>query len=129
MLHFHDVGEVAAQSSGIEALNLGAKIIADNTTRTYVDRSECASCHDAIADSYAQTGMAHSFYSADKQGSLQTAGAYYHSASRTWFSMEWRDGRLYQKRWQQGETSETINLDSELVDYVMGSGSHVRTRS
>jgi tetratricopeptide (TPR) repeat protein len=41
--------------------------------------------------------------------------------------MERRDGKLYQKRWQQGENADRINLESKLVDYVMGSGNHART--
>jgi Flp pilus assembly protein TadD len=96
----------------------------------YVSSSECASCHDEIADSYAQVGMAHSLYPAAKDligNGLQSEVVFYHPASRTWFSMERRDGELYQSRWQQGDKGEKINLDSKKVDYVMGSGNHVRT--
>ena len=37
------------------------------------------------------------------------------------------DGRFYQRRWQQGYDSKPENVEELGIDYVMGSGNHVRT--
>ena len=98
--------------------------------RTYVSSSECSSCHDDIAASYSKTAMAHSIYAAGKDevsSKLRAEVVYYHAPSHTWFSIERRDGRLFQKRWQRDANARTINFDSEEVNYVIGSGDHVRT--
>jgi len=100
------------------------------STSTYVSPSECASCHDDVAASYEKTEMAHSLYPADRDligKNRQSEVTYYHSASKTWFSMEWREGKLYQNRWQPGTKDEKVNLDSKEVDYVVGSGDHTHT--
>jgi tetratricopeptide (TPR) repeat protein len=105
-----------------------------NNTRdkpsVYVPASECAKCHAGIAASFAQTGMAHSLYPAIKDpiaNALRSEVVYYHAKSHSWFSMERREGKIYQKRWQRDANGDTVNLDSEEVHYVVGSGDHVRT--
>jgi predicted CXXCH cytochrome family protein len=52
---------------------------------------------------------------------------YYHPASDTYFTMLERDGRYYQRRYQIGFQGEETNVDEKEIDFVMGSGNHVRT--
>ncbi len=90
----------------------------------YVDSRVCATCHEKIAESYAKTAMARSFSSSIPSALI---GDFHHAASDTHFAMIARDGKLYQRRWQIEPDGKPVNIDEKSVDYVMGSGSHVRT--
>ena len=57
-------------------------------------RGQCATCHPAIAASYAKTGMARSFYRAAAIEPVR----YYHTPSETWYAIEERGGSYYQRR-------------------------------
>ena len=83
----------------------------------------CATCHQKITETYAKTGMARSFY---KPQSIQPA-RYYHQLSDTWYAMESRDGKPFQRRWRIGYDGKETEVQESSVDYVMGSGNHVRT--
>jgi len=83
----------------------------------------CATCHPKVAASYAKTGMARSFY---KPSSVESA-KYYHQLSDTWYAMEQRDGALYQRRWRIGYDGKETEVQDSRVDFVMGSGNHVKT--
>jgi len=89
----------------------------------YVDSKLCATCHAQIAKTYALTGMARSFYKAEMQDNV----AFHHEPSDTWFAMERKDGKTYQRRWRIGPDGKPIEVAESSVDYVMGSGNHVRT--
>jgi predicted CXXCH cytochrome family protein len=87
----------------------------------YVDAKVCAGCHAEIAKTYRTTGMAQSFYRPTKED-LSRTGTYFHPASERQYEMAVRDGRLYQRRSQNGE-----NLFELEAHYVLGSGNHSRT--
>ncbi len=89
----------------------------------YVDPRQCATCHTAIANTYAKTGMARSFYR--PRDTPQTR--YYHKPSQTWYAMETRGGETYQRRWRIGFDGKETDVSESRADYVMGSGNHVRT--
>lgn len=94
----------------------------------YVDPSVCATCHAAIADSFAKTGMARSFQRLQAQNAVEDFGKpFYHAASDTYLEMIERGGKYYQRRWQIGFDGRETNIDEKLVDFVIGSGDHVRT--
>jgi predicted CXXCH cytochrome family protein len=94
----------------------------------YVDSSLCAACHQDIAASFAKTGMGRSFYRLRPQNAVETFGKpFYHQASDTYFEMLQRDGAYFQRRWQIGFDGRETNVDEKQVDYVIGSGNHVRT--
>jgi predicted CXXCH cytochrome family protein len=69
--------------------------------------------------------MARSFTDARSQPS--SGGSYYHPASQTWFTMIEHDGRYYQRRYQIGFGGAETNVDEKEIDFVLGSGNHVRT--
>ena len=95
----------------------------------YTDTRVCAKCHAKIYESWQKTGMARSFQRLNAANSIEdftTKNRYYHQASDTWFEMLRRDGRYYQRRWQIGFEGKETNVDEQAIDYVMGSGSHVR---
>jgi hypothetical protein len=96
----------------------------------HADTRVCAACHAKIYQSWQNTGMARSFKRPDVANSIEDFGTrnrYYHQASDTWFEMLLRNGRYYQRRWQIGFGSKETNVDELAIDFVMGSGSHVRT--
>jgi tetratricopeptide (TPR) repeat protein len=85
--------------------------------------TDCAPCHAKIVDSFSKTGMGRSFYKPD----AVIAGTYYHAASDTHFQMLQRGGKYYQRRYQLDSAGKEINVDEKQIDFVMGSGNHVRT--
>ena len=52
---------------------------------------------------------------------------FYHKLSQTWLQMVRRADGVYQRRWQIGYGKQEENVEELKVDYVMGSGNHVRT--
>ena len=52
---------------------------------------------------------------------------YYHEASASYFTMVSADGKCYQRRYQTGFDGKQTNVMEKQIDYVMGSGNHVRT--
>jgi tetratricopeptide (TPR) repeat protein len=94
----------------------------------YVDARQCAGCHPKIAQTYRHTGMARSFYRpAPENTPLDNFQPFHHRASDTWYSVVRRDGRYYQRRWRFGDRGAESDVEESAMDYVMGSGNHVRT--
>ncbi len=54
-------------------------------------------------------------------------GSFYHAASDTHFTMLERSGKYFQRRYHIGADGKELNVEEKQVDYVMGSGDHVRT--
>lgn len=92
----------------------------------YVDARTCAGCHASIAQTYAETGMARAF-SVPEDGSVPNPKAYFHAASGTWYENFARDGAWFQRWWQIGPKGERESAGEARIDFVMGSGNHVRT--
>lgn len=92
----------------------------------YVDTRTCAECHAAIARNYANTGMAKAFHAPNAE-SVPNPRPYFHRASATWFQVVARDGSWYQRWWQIGLKGQEASTGESKIDYVMGSGNHVRT--
>jgi hypothetical protein len=92
----------------------------------YVDNRTCAECHAGIARSYAQTGMAKAFQIPGAE-SVPNPKAYFHRASATWYQNIAKEGAWYQRWWQIGVKGQEENAGESKIDFVMGSGNHVRT--
>jgi predicted CXXCH cytochrome family protein len=86
----------------------------------------CAACHQGIFETYRHTGMARAFYSPSPE-SVPNPSPYFHQASGTWFQNIQKDGGFYQRSWQIGFNGKEDNAQELKIDYVMGSGNHVRT--
>ncbi len=96
----------------------------------YANPATCAGCHATEAAGYARTGMAHAFSKPDGQNTIENPAKdrlFYHAASGTYYELKERDGRYYQRRWQKGFDGSPDNVEELMIDYVMGSGNHVRT--
>jgi len=92
----------------------------------YVDARACAECHAGIARTYAATGMAKAFYTPDA-ASFPNPKPYLHKPSNTWYQIVAKDGGWTQKWWQIGHKGQEESAGESKIDFVMGSGNHVRT--
>lgn len=70
--------------------------------------------------------MAKAFYTPDAASSPNPK-AYFHKASSTWYQNVAKEGAWYQKWWQTGRDGREVSVGESKIDYVMGSGNHVRT--
>jgi predicted CXXCH cytochrome family protein len=92
----------------------------------YVKSDVCASCHADVYQTYQHTGMARAFYTPSKE-SVPNPTPYFHRASGTWFQIVEKQGAYYQRSWQIGLKGSEESVGETKIDYVMGSGNHVRT--
>ena len=92
----------------------------------YVSAATCAGCHAGIAREYAKTGMARAFQAAGAE-SVPNPRPYLHRASGTWYQIVAKDGGWYQRWWQIGFKGQEESAGEAKIDFVMGSGNHVRT--
>jgi predicted CXXCH cytochrome family protein len=70
--------------------------------------------------------MARAFYTPSADA-FPAPRPYFHKPSRTWFQMIAKGGAWYQRSWQTPSDSKQDNPGEMRIDYVMGSGNHVRT--
>ena len=96
----------------------------------YVDSTACATCHSVIFKSYRLTGMGRSFYQPSRQNMVEnftTENSIYNRASDRYYTLIERDRKWYQRRHQSGFDGNESNVVEKQIDYVIGSGNHVRT--
>jgi tetratricopeptide (TPR) repeat protein len=98
--------------------------------RQYADPASCAQCHATEAAGYVRTGMAHAFYKPKASDTVESPShdrQFYHAASGSYYTLTQHDGKYYQRRWQKGFDGNPENVEELLIDYIMGSGNHVKT--
>ena len=96
----------------------------------YADPKLCAACHPAIAATYKQNGMGRSFSVVRPEILIEDFthnNSYYHKASDTHFQMLRRGDHIFQRRYQVGPGGQETNVDEKEVDFIIGSGNHMRT--
>ena len=96
----------------------------------YVADSACAECHDDKAETYAEMGMARSFYRATGARLIEDFATlpFLHEPSQRYYEM-WRDeDEVYHfRRYRLAPDGSQIDVFERRVDWVLGSGNHVRT--
>ncbi len=96
----------------------------------YVGSEACAGCHRNIWETYRRTGMARSFYRPSPTNTVEDYtgnNTFYHKASDSYFTMLRRDGKYYQRRHQIDFDGKQVNVIEKQIDYILGSGNHVRS--
>lgn len=73
--------------------------------------------------------MARSFYRPSPANTIENyvEARFHHQPSDTWYEMARRGDRYFQRRWRTLPDGRRIDAQELSVDYVMGSGNHVRT--
>ena len=79
-----------------------------------------------IYQTYRHTGMARAFYPPSAE-SVPDFHPYFHRPTGTWYQMGSKDGTYYQRVWRIGYDGKPDNVSEWKIDYVLGSGNHVRS--
>ncbi len=119
----------APAGRGSERLML-ALLVVIPAAGQYANPKVCAGCHPAIAKTWRLNGMGRSFAAPRPEilvEDFEKNNSYFHPASATYFQMLKRDGVLIQRRYQVGFEGKETNVDEKRVDYIVGSGNHMRT--
>jgi len=95
----------------------------------YVPDASCAECHALIYDTYSHVGMARSAYEPTVDNIIEDYddNSFYHEPSERYYELYHQDGTFYQKRYQLDADGKRINEYEATVDFIIGSGNHVRT--
>ncbi len=95
----------------------------------YAADDSCADCHPGIHETYQSVGMRRSFYPFDTSDQIEELadGQFFHPASNNHYEMRLRDGSLLVTRFRLREDGTRMNDRTESVDFVIGSGHHVRS--
>jgi len=73
--------------------------------------------------------MARSFYQPKPENTVEDYkrnNTYYHPASDIYYTMVERDGHYFQRQYQIDSDGRQTNISEHRIDYVLGSGNHVR---
>lgn len=118
------IGGAALLAIGI-ALYLRRDVSAPSRPKAeYADPASCRPCHAEIVASYQASGMARAFYKPTPQNvPIDRPVLFAHKASGDTFEMEWRDGKLMQRR----STQDADTAFEMEVHWIIGSGNHART--
>ncbi len=96
----------------------------------FVNSKLCAGCHADVDRHFRQTGMAQAFGKPTRENTIagyKGRERFYHPRTRMYYSMLERDGKFYQRRWRVGPGGKLRDVDESRIDFIMGSGNHVRT--
>ena len=96
-----------------------------------VGSEACRSCHRQLHTSYHKTvAMARSFYPMTPDVEVEdwdSKNTFHHARSGTFFKMERRGDRYYQRRWRLDPDGRQSHVLEREITHVMGSGNNVRT--
>lgn len=95
----------------------------------YVPDQICAECHADKAESFAEMGMARSFYRPSSEKVIETFSpqAYFHEPTQRLYGMELRDdGSYWFTRHTRAPDGTLLDEFTIKVDWIMGSGNHSR---
>jgi hypothetical protein len=95
----------------------------------YVNDRACSYCHGEKYRSYQSVGMAKSFYRPSSRPPIENfeRNRFFHEPSQRHYELSRRDGDYWFRRWQLDAAGEPINELEIKVDWIIGSGHHVRT--
>lgn len=94
----------------------------------YVEDRLCGSCHRDLYDSYQEVGMAKAFHRPRPDKIIEDFenNHFFHPKSERHYAMSLRGDRYVFERYQLDAEGRAINVFEQEVDWILGSGSHVR---
>ncbi|MCS6976494.1 MAG: tetratricopeptide repeat protein [Gemmatales bacterium] len=96
----------------------------------YVGDAVCASCHQDIADHYAQHSMGQAMYpteQAPRLEGLSETGSYRFQVGRLMYEVTMRNGRMFHSETLLGRDGKPLARIEEEAAYAIGSGTRGRT--
>lgn len=95
----------------------------------YVDDAACAECHADKAETYAEVGMAKSFYRATGATVIEDFSTlpFFHEPSGRYYDMARKGEEYHFRRYRLAPDGSEVDVFERRVDWIMGSGHHVRT--
>ena len=101
-----------------------------DTSATYVGMATCRTCHEAVYQTYKETGMGKSWglANAEKSAGDFTPGKahVYDDSLDLHYIPHWVDGKLYIDEFRL-EGSDTVHKRQQKIDYIVGSGQHTNS--
>lgn len=110
---------------GVAGAGAAVALLVGAPAGEYAEATSCATCHAKIWETYQRTGMGRAFGLPTPENT--PVGSFYHQASESQFTIEWRDGKAYQRRHQVDAAGRVVNVFEKSVDFILGSGNHART--
>ncbi len=102
----------------------------NNTDATYVGMSECRQCHEAVYQTFKETGMGKSWDLASKEKSSadfsDKHAPVYDSILNFYYKAFWKDTLLYIKEYRL-DGKDTTHYREQKIDYIVGSGQHTNS--
>ncbi|MRU15078.1 tetratricopeptide repeat protein [Roseovarius sp. A21] len=94
----------------------------------YVPDAVCAECHVDKAESFADMGMARSFYKPRPETAIEdfSATPFFHEPSQRYYEMDLRGEDYWFTRYGKTPAGDKIDVFSTKVDWILGSGNHSR---
>jgi predicted CXXCH cytochrome family protein len=130
MLHTLKRRRLSILTLGVLAAVARGQNPAVQTKDEFADPKLCIGCHAGIYDTYRHTGMARSFYRPGPANTIEDYGKgipFYHAPTQAYYAMAQRAGKYFQQRWQIAADGKPVYRQEWQIDFVMGSGNHVRT--
>ncbi|WP_373050567.1 cytochrome c3 family protein [Thalassovita aquimarina] len=120
--------QLAAPARASDVLGDYGIAVTEGAAAGYVPDETCADCHQDKAESFAEMGMAKSFYrpSPDKVIEDFDNAHFFHEPSRRHYEMQLRDGEYWFVRYQLNADGDRIHMFEQKVDWILGSGHHSR---
>ena len=102
--------------------------VSTGATQGYVPDAVCAKCHADKAESFAEMGMARSFYKPRPETAVENFDAmpFFHAPSQRYYQMELRGEDYWFTRYGKTPSGDKIDVFSTKVDWILGSGNHSR---
>jgi tetratricopeptide (TPR) repeat protein len=98
----------------------------------FVPDAACRDCHEALYESYQDVGMSQSFSRFDEATAIESFDTdgdknhFFHEASRRHYELSVADGVMFVTRYRLRQDGTRFARRHQRVDYVIGSGNHVR---
>ncbi|MEE2886562.1 MAG: hypothetical protein VX951_03935, partial [Planctomycetota bacterium] len=117
-----------SDSYGLIPKTIGGFAVTHGAAAGYIEDAACRECHADIYDSYQSVGMARSFYPPSKDKIVENLDqTFHHHLTGRYYEMNFRDGKLYQKRYQLDQQGRRFAEFEAEVAWIIGSGNHVRS--
>ncbi|MEE8169623.1 MAG: hypothetical protein V3T70_03665, partial [Phycisphaerae bacterium] len=119
----------ASQPARDDALSGMGISVTGGAAPGYVPDRTCAMCHSKLFRSFQDVGMSRSFYEASAKVAVEDFenNHFFHAPSGRHYEMHLKDGRYVFRRYQLDDDGKTINNFEQEIDWIMGSGSRVRS--